>query len=86
VHVPSELIAAYDAEWGVSLLGDKAHTMILRHLETERLGSGFSAGSPSTGAPEKIVAWFDADPANRPVDAQLNHTMRPHHLKPRHED
>ena len=28
VHVPSEVIAAYDPEWGAGLLGDKAHSMI----------------------------------------------------------
>jgi nucleoside-diphosphate-sugar epimerase len=28
VHVPSEVIATYDTDWGDGLLGDKAHSMI----------------------------------------------------------
>ena len=28
VHVPSEVIAAYDEGWGAGLLGDKTHSMV----------------------------------------------------------
>jgi nucleoside-diphosphate-sugar epimerase len=72
VHVPSELIAAYDAEWGVSLLGDKAHTMIFDNSKLKRLVPDFEAKIPFEQGAKEIVAWFDADPANRPVDTGLD--------------
>ncbi len=75
VHVPSELIAAYDPEWGMSLLGDKAHTMIFDNSKLKSLVPDFSARIPFEQGAKEIVAWFDADPANRPVDAQLNQTI-----------
>jgi nucleoside-diphosphate-sugar epimerase len=75
VHVPSELIAAYDAEWGASLLGDKAHTMIFDNTKLKRLVPNFRARIPFEQGAREIVAWFDADPANRPVDENLDQTI-----------
>ena len=75
VHVPSELIAAYDAEWGVSLLGDKAHSMIFDNAKLKRLVPDFRARIPFEQGAREIVAWFDADPANRPVEARLDETI-----------
>ena len=75
VHVPSELIAAYDAEWGVSLLGDKAHSMVFDNAKLKRLVPGFRARIPFEQGAREIVAWFDADPANRPVEARLDETI-----------
>jgi nucleoside-diphosphate-sugar epimerase len=75
VHVPSELIAAYDPEWGVSLLGDKAHSMIFDNAKLKRLVPGFRARIPFEQGAREIVAWFDADPANRPVETRLDQTI-----------
>jgi nucleoside-diphosphate-sugar epimerase len=72
VHVPSELIAAYDAEWGVSLLGDKAHTMIFDNSKLKHLVPDFRARIPFEQGAREIVAWFDAHSANRPVDTELD--------------
>ena len=75
VHVPSELIAAYDPEWGVSLLGDKAHSMVFDNAKLKRLVPGFRARIPFEQGAREIVAWFDADPANRPVETRLDQTI-----------
>ncbi len=37
VHVPSDVIAAYDAEWGAGLLGDKAHSMVFDNSKIKEL-------------------------------------------------
>ena len=37
VHVPSKLIAAYDADWGAGLLGDKAHSMVFDNGKIKRV-------------------------------------------------
>lgn len=68
IHVPSELIAAYDAEWGCSLLGDKAHSMIFDNTRIKRLAPDFVCTVPFARGAEEIVAWYMADPARRVVD------------------
>jgi nucleoside-diphosphate-sugar epimerase len=75
VHVPSELIAAYDKDWGDGLLGDKAHSMIFDNAKIKRLVPGYVAAIPFAQGATEIVAWFDADPANRVVDEKLNGTI-----------
>lgn len=68
VHVPSELINAYDPDWGASLLGDKTHSMIFDNSKIKRLAPGFSATIPFSRGAEEIIAWYDEDPARQKVD------------------
>jgi nucleoside-diphosphate-sugar epimerase len=75
VHVPSDLIAAYDRDWGDGLLGDKAHSMIFDNTKIKRLVPDFSATIPFAHGAKEIIEWFDADPANRTVDEKLNQTI-----------
>lgn len=75
VHVPSELIATYDGEWGASLLGDKAHSKVFDNSKIKRFVPGYAATIPFAQGAREIVDWFDADPANRPVDERLDGTM-----------
>jgi nucleoside-diphosphate-sugar epimerase len=72
VHVPSDLIAAYDKGWGDGLLGDKAHSMIFDNAKIKRLVPDYVAAIPFVQGAQEIVAWYDSDPANRVVDEQLN--------------
>jgi len=75
VHVPSDLIAAYDKDWGDSLLGDKTHSMIFDNAKIKQLVPDFVAAIPFAQGAREIVAWFDADPANRAVDERVNQTI-----------
>lgn len=68
VHVPSERIAKLDPEWGASLLGDKAHSMIFDNSKIKRLVPEFSATIPYAAGARETLAWFDGDPARRVVD------------------
>lgn len=72
VHVPSDLIAAYDSNWGAGLLGDKAHSMMFDNSKLKRLVPGFTATVPFARGAEEIVAWYNADPARRKVDDNFN--------------
>ncbi len=67
-HVPSELIAAYDPEWGAGLLGDKSHSMIFDNSKIKRLVPDFVCTIPFSRGAAEIAAWFEADPARREVD------------------
>lgn len=75
VHVPSDLIAAFDPEWGDGLLGDKAHSMIFDNTKIKRLVSDFAATIPFARGAEEIMAWFDADPARRVIDEKLDRVI-----------
>ena len=75
VHVPSELIAAFDPEWGAGLLGDKTHSVICDNTKIKRLVPDFAATIPYSQGAREILAWFDADPARQVVDDEVNHLM-----------
>ncbi|HEY3329499.1 MAG TPA: NAD-dependent epimerase/dehydratase family protein [Capsulimonadaceae bacterium] len=72
VHVPSELIAAYDENWGAGLLGDKAHSMVFDNAKIKRLVPAFKATVPLHQGAKETLAWYDADPARQVVDEQTN--------------
>jgi nucleoside-diphosphate-sugar epimerase len=75
VHVPSEGIARFDPEWGASLVGDKAHSVIFDNSKIKRLVPGFTATIPFSQGAREMIAWYDADPARQAVDQDLNRLM-----------
>jgi nucleoside-diphosphate-sugar epimerase len=72
VHVPSDLIAAFDPEVGASLLGDKSHSVIFDNSKIKRLVPDFAATIPFSQGAREIIDWFNADPARQEVDEQAN--------------
>ncbi len=72
VHVPSELIAAHDPDWGASLLGDKSHSMIFDNTKIKRFVPGFMANIPFAKGAEEIIAWYDGDPERQKVDEKFD--------------
>jgi len=75
VHIPSELIAAFDAEWGASLLGDKTHSMVFDNTKIKRLTPDYVASIPFSQGAEEIVAWYASHPAAQHVDEKLNQVI-----------
>ena len=75
VHIPSDLIAAFEPEVGAGLLGDKAHSVIFDNSKIKRLVPDFEATIPFARGAEEIVAWFDGDPARRVVDEEVDHLI-----------
>lgn len=71
-HVPSDLINAYDPEWGAGLLGDKAHSSIFDNAKVKRLVPDFHAAIPFARGAEEIMTWYDGDPARRKVDEKFD--------------
>jgi nucleoside-diphosphate-sugar epimerase len=72
VHVPSELVAAFDAEIGAGLLGDKANSMIFDNNKIKQVVPDFTCSIPFTWGAREIVAWYQADPARQVVDDYIN--------------
>jgi nucleoside-diphosphate-sugar epimerase len=75
VHAPSELIKSYDPEWGDSLVGDKAFSLIFDNTKIKRFCPGWAAEVPFVRGAEQIIAHHDANPAARTVDAALDAAM-----------
>lgn len=72
VHVPTDAINALDPVWGTGLLGDKSHSMVFDNSLIKAFAPGWQAVVPFSRGAREIVAWFDADPARKTVDAQAN--------------
>jgi nucleoside-diphosphate-sugar epimerase len=72
VHIPSDLIAAFDPDWGAGLLGDKAHSMIFDNSKIRRLVPDFQPRIPFYQGAQEILAWYDADPARQRTDPALD--------------
>ena len=75
VHVPSELINAFDPLHGAGLLGDKSHSMIFDNSKIKRLAPGFACTIPFSWGAHEIVAWHEADPARQKVDPYVDALM-----------
>jgi nucleoside-diphosphate-sugar epimerase len=75
VHVPSDAIAAADPEWGASLIGDKAHSMLFDNAKLRSVVPDFLATIPFEQGAREIVAWYDEDPARQQSDARLGALM-----------
>jgi len=72
VHVPSDVIAAYDSNWGAGLRGDKSHSMIFDNTKIKRLVTDFVCRIPFSRGAEEIMAWYDADPVRRKINEDFN--------------
>lgn len=71
-HVASETIARFDADWGDSLLGDKAHSVIFDNQKIKQLVPQFHCVIPFAQGAAETVAWFE-NPANQVVNETFNH-------------
>lgn len=72
VHMPSEMIAKFDPEWGAGLLGDKTHSVIFDNTKIKRLVPDFAATIPFSQGAREILAWFDADSSRQMIDESFD--------------
>ena len=89
VHVPSDVIAAADPDWGAGLLGDKAHSMVFDNSKLRGVVPDYVATVPFHQGARDIVAWHDEDPSRRRTDPRLDalmdrlvETFRPARMSP----
>lgn len=68
VHVPSDLIAAYDKTLGDSLRGDKMHSAIFDNSKIKQVVPDFRTPTPFSQGAREISAWFMADPVRQKTD------------------
>ncbi len=73
VHVPSDLIAAYDLDALGSLIGDKANSVVFDNSKIKALVPDFRCTVPWSEGVRRSIAWFEADPSRQTIDDGLNH-------------
>jgi hypothetical protein len=75
VHVPSDTISLYHKDWGDSLLGDKAHSVMFDNSKIKKFVPGFHTSIPFSQGAREIIEWFDADPKRKTVDLVADQLM-----------
>jgi nucleoside-diphosphate-sugar epimerase len=74
VHIPSDLIAAYDPEATGSLIGDKVNSSVFDNTKIKRAVPDFTCKVPWSEGVRRAIAWYEADPARQTIDAEMNRT------------
>jgi nucleoside-diphosphate-sugar epimerase len=72
VHMPSDFLAACVPEMLGNLTGDKSASVVFDNSKIKRLAPGYCATVPYHEGIRRTIAWFDADPARRQIDAEAN--------------
>lgn len=72
VHLTSERIAEYDADWGAGLLGDKTHSMLFDNSKIKRLVPDFVAAIPFRVGADEIIAWYDTHSNAQQIDSKFD--------------
>ena len=72
IHVPSDVIAAFDPEARGPLLGDKAHCAVFDNAKIQSLVPGFCATVPFIEGVRKSVRWHEQRADRRTVDDAFN--------------
>ena len=72
VHVPSDLIAAWDPGWLGTLTGDKANSLVFDNSKIKTLVPDFHCTVPWSEGVRRALAWFEAEPSRQSIDEKLN--------------
>lgn len=72
VHIPSDLIAAYDEHALGSLIGDKSHSIVFDNSKIRRLVPDYNCEVDWAEGLRRALAWFEAHPRFQTIDAESN--------------
>jgi len=72
VHIPSDLITAYDEHALGSLIGDKSHRIVFDNSKIKRLVPDYNCEVDWAEGLRRALAWFEAHSRFQTVDAESN--------------
>ena len=72
VHIPSEVIARFDPDWGAGLLGDKAHSVIFDNTKIKQLVPEFEAKIAFQQGCQETVDWYLQNPEYQQINQPLS--------------
>jgi nucleoside-diphosphate-sugar epimerase len=74
VHVPSDLIAAYNPNAVGDLIGDKVNSSVFDNSKIKRFVPDFTCEVQWAEGVRRAIAWHEADPIRQTIDAGMNQT------------
>jgi nucleoside-diphosphate-sugar epimerase len=72
VHIPSDFITACIPEKLGTLTGDKSVSVVFDNSKIKRFVPGYCATTNFAEGIRQSLAWFNADPARKQIDAEVN--------------
>lgn len=72
IHMTSDFITACRPGELGGLIGDKTGSVVFDNAKIKRFVPGYCATVPFAEGIRRTLAWFDADPARRQIDADAN--------------
>lgn len=72
VHIPSDFIIACLPEMQGTLIGDKSVSVVFDNTKIKRFVPDYCATTPFAQGIRKTLAWFNADPSRKQIDAARN--------------
>ena len=75
VHIPTDFIVACRPEMEGRLAGDASNCLVFDNAKLKRFVPDFAPSMPFSEGIKRTIAWYDADPARRTVDAEMDSWM-----------
>lgn len=72
LHIASDFIISCVPAVEGTLLGDKAVSVVFDNTKIKRFVPGWTATTPFADGIRRTIAWFDADPTRKQIDAATN--------------
>jgi nucleoside-diphosphate-sugar epimerase len=72
IHIPSDLIAAYDPHSLGSLIGDKSNSVVFDNSKIKRFVPDYSCEVSWAEGVRRSLAWFEAHPEFQTIDHEMN--------------
>jgi nucleoside-diphosphate-sugar epimerase len=71
LHIPSDLLAAWDADFTGTLIGDKINSVVFDNSKIKRFVPEFDCKVTWEQGVRDTIRWFDADPTRQTVDEEM---------------
>src|SRR5450755_1581912 len=75
VYIPSDFITACIPEKLGTLTGDKSVSVVFDNSKIKRFVPEYRATTPFAEGIRQTLAWFNADPARKQIDSEVNATL-----------
>ncbi len=72
IHIPSELLSAWDDKYTGSLIGDKMNSVVFDNSKIKRFVPEFECRVTWAEGVQQTISWFDANPARQTIDQQAD--------------
>lgn len=73
VHIPADLLAAWDDHYVGSLIGDKINSVVFDNSKIKHFVPEFDCKVTWAEGVKETIAWFDADPKRQTIDVEMDH-------------